>query len=89
LVEFVAGGRAGEPVASACARVMGIGVVHTDPEHPRVRGRYDSDSVHMVWPDFPRDFVMPEVRARWLEYMGEGVDNHRETWRPQAVSFER
>jgi hypothetical protein len=43
----------------------------------------------MVWPDFPRDFVMPEVRARWLEYMGEGVDNHRETWRPQAVSFER
>jgi general stress protein 26 len=77
------------------ATIMGSAIVHTDPEHPRAKRHYEvpvgadgpSSYAKFFWPDFPRDFVMIEVRPRWLEYMGPGVGNNRENWRPQAVEF--
>lgn len=70
------------------ATIMGTATVHTDAEHPGARRHYDAGYAQFFWPDFPRDFVMIEVRASWLEFMGPGVPNHREHWRPQAVVFE-
>ena len=70
------------------ATVMGVATVHTDPNHPGAKRHYDDGYVKYFWPDFPRDFVMIEVRARWLEYMGPGIRPRREQWRPQAVIFE-
>jgi general stress protein 26 len=70
------------------ATVMGVAVVHTDPEHAGAKRHYDADYARFFWPDFPRDFVMLEIRPRWLEYMGPGIPNDRRSWRPQAVTFE-
>jgi general stress protein 26 len=70
------------------ATVMGIATIHTDPEHPGAKRHYESGYAPFFWPDFPDDFVMIEVRARWLEFMGPGVSNDSDRWRPQAVTFE-
>lgn len=69
------------------ASIVGTAVVHTDPEHPGARQRYKSEDVKSYWPDFPRDFVMLEIRPRWLEFIGPGIANDERTWRPQAVVF--
>lgn len=69
------------------ASIMGTAVVHTDPNHPGAKRHYDEDYAKFFWPEFPRGFVMIEVRPRWLEYMGPGVPNDRQTWRPQSVVF--
>ena len=70
------------------ATVMGVATVHTDPQHPGARRHYDEDYARFFWPDFPRDFVMLEIRPRWLEYVGPGIANDARSWRPQAVTFE-
>jgi general stress protein 26 len=71
------------------ATVMGRAIVHTDPGNARAKRHYDADYAKFFWPAFPADFVMIEVQPDWLEYMGPGVPNHREHWRPQAVVFGR
>lgn len=70
------------------ATVMGIATVHTDPENAGAKRHYDAEFARFFWPDFPRDFVMLEIRPRWLEYIGPGVTNDETTWRPQSVTFE-
>jgi general stress protein 26 len=70
------------------ASIMGTAIVHTDPSHPGAKRHYNAEYVRFFWPDFPRDFVMLEIRPRWLEYLGPGIANDPTTWRPQAVLFE-
>lgn len=70
------------------ASVMGTAIVHTDPEHSGAKRHYDRAAAAIYWPEFPAGFVMLEVRPVWLEYIGPGVSNDAETWRPQAVTFE-
>ena len=67
---------------------MGRATVHRDPRNPRLQSFLDSATVHFFWPAFPRDFVMLEVTPDWLEFIGPGVWNDPNTWRPQAVVFE-
>ncbi|HVL70029.1 MAG TPA: pyridoxamine 5'-phosphate oxidase family protein [Vicinamibacterales bacterium] len=70
------------------ASIMGTATVHTDPDHPAAKRHYDDELVKFFWPDFPRDFVMIEVRPRWLEFIGPAAENDDRTWRPQAVVFD-
>ena len=70
------------------ATIMGTAVVHTDPSHPGAMRHYEREDVKFFWPDFPRDFVMLEIRPRWLEFIGPGAADDDYTWRPQAVVFE-
>ena len=70
------------------ATVMGRATVHRDPTNPRVRPFLDSGTVRFFWPGFPQDFVMIEVVPEWLEFIGPGLWNDPNTWRPQAVVFE-
>ncbi len=69
------------------ATVMGTATIHTDPEHPQAKEFYKDGYAEFFWPDFPRDFVMIEVRPLWLEYLGPRFPGHAETWRPQGVVF--
>ena len=69
------------------ATIMGTAIVHTDPENPGAKRHYNPEYVRFFWPNFPADFVMIEVKARWLEYLGPGIPNHEQNWRPQAVTF--
>jgi general stress protein 26 len=70
------------------ASIMGTAVVHTDPAHPGAKRRYEGEDVKAYWPDFPRDFVMLEIRPQWLEFIGPTIANDERTWRPQAVVFD-
>lgn len=69
------------------ATIMGTAVIHTDAENPEAKAFYKDGYAEFFWPDFPKDFVMIEVKPRWLEYLGPTVAAHPETWRPQAVVF--
>lgn len=69
------------------ASIMGTAIVHTDAGHPDAKRRYEGEDIKSYWPEFPRDFVMLEVRPQWLEFIGPGVPNDEHTWRPQAVVF--
>lgn len=71
------------------ATLMGTAIVHTDPATPGAKRHYDEEYAKFFWPAFPEDFVMIEVRPDWLEYMGPGVPNDRNTWRPRAVVFDK
>ena len=77
-----------EDQRAAYATVMGRATVHRDPKDPRLQPFLDSATVKFFWPAFPRDFVMIEVTPDWLEFIGPGVWNDPDTWRPQAVVFE-
>jgi general stress protein 26 len=70
------------------ATIMGRATVHRDPKNPRLQSFLDSATVKFFWPEFPRDFVMIEVTPEWLEFIGPGLWNDPNTWRPQAVVFE-
>lgn len=68
--------------------IMGTGVVHTDPSEPAVQPFLRLEGYkEFFWPQFPEGFVMIEVRPRWIEFMGPGIRNHQEHWRPQSVVF--
>ena len=77
-----------EDQRAAYATIMGRATVHWDPKNPRLQPFLDSATVKFFWPAFPRDFVMIEVTPDWLEFIGPGVWNDPDTWRPQAVVFE-
>jgi general stress protein 26 len=74
--------------ASSYASIVGTALIHTDPGHPGAKRHYEGQDVRFYWPDFPRDFVMLEIRPQWLEFIGPGVSNDEQTWRPQAVIFD-
>ena len=71
------------------ATIMGTATIHRDPNHPQARKFYEGGYKDFFWPDFPKDFVMIEVRPFWLEYLGPAIAAHADTWRPQAVVFAR
>ena len=77
-----------EDQRAAYATIMGRATVHRDPKNPRLQSFLDSATVRFFWPAFPRDFVMIEVTPDWLEFIGPGLWNDPDTWRPQAVVFE-
>ena len=77
-----------EDQRAAYATIMGRATVHRNPKDPRLQPFLDSATVHFFWPAFPRDFVMLEVTPDWLEFIGPGIWNDPNTWRPQAVVFE-
>ena len=77
-----------EDQRAAYATIMGRATVHRDPKNPRLQPFLDSATVKFFWPAFPRDFVMIEVTPDWLEFIGPGIWNDPNTWRPQAVVFE-
>jgi general stress protein 26 len=68
--------------------IMGTALVHTDADHPEAKRRYQGEDIEAYWPDFPRDFVMLEIRPLWLEFIGPDLANDPTTWRPQAVVFD-
>ena len=68
--------------------IMGRATVHRDPKNPRLQSFLDPATVKFFWPAFPQDFVMIEVVPDWLEFIGPGLWNDPETWRPQAVVFD-
>jgi hypothetical protein len=68
---------------------MGRATVHRDPKNPRLQSFVDPAPVAFFWPAFPKDFVMIEVVPDWLEFIGPGLWNDPNTWRPQAVVFEK
>ena len=69
------------------ATIMGIATIHRDPDNPQAKAFYEKGYKEFFWPDFPRDFVMIEVKPVWLEYLGPEIAAHPDTWRPQAVVF--
>jgi general stress protein 26 len=77
-----------EDQRAAYATIMGRATVHRDPKDPRLQSFLDSATVKFFWPAFPRDFVVIEVTPEWLEFIGPGLWNDPNTWRPQAVVFE-
>lgn len=68
--------------------IMGTAVVHTDPSNDKVKPFLALEGYkEFFWPNFPDGFVMIEVQPRWIEFMGPGIKNHPQHWRPQAVAF--
>ena len=78
--------KAGVSVAALCD-VDFRNARRTVARNPDAKRFYEDGYKEFFWPDFPRDFVMIEVKPRWLEYLGPEIHAHGETWRPQAVVF--
>ncbi len=74
-----------EDERTSYATVMGHAIIHRDPQLPRLQEFLDSATIRFFWPDYPRDFVMLEITPDWLEFMGPGLWNDPNNWRPRAV----
>lgn len=74
-----------EDARTSYATLMGRATIHRDPQHPRLQEFLDSATIRFFWPDYPQDFVMLEITPDWLEFIGPGVWNDPDNWRPQAV----
>ena len=70
------------------ATIMGRATIHRDPKNPRLQSFLDPATVKFFWPAYPNDFIMIEVVPDWLEFIGPGLWNDPDNWRPQAVVFE-
>ncbi len=70
------------------ATIMGRATIHRDPQLPRLQEFMDSATIQFFWPKYPQDFIMLEITPEWLEFMGPGLWNDPDNWRPQAVIFE-
>ena len=77
-----------EDQRAAYTTIMGRATVHRDPKNPRLQSFLDPATIAFFWPAFPNDFVMLEVTPDWLEFIGPGLWNDPNSWRPQAVVFE-
>ncbi len=69
------------------ATLMGRATVHRDPSVPRLQGFLDEGTKQFFWPAFPDDFIIIEIVPLWVEFIGPGLWNDPNTWRPQAVVF--
>lgn len=73
--------------------VMGVATIHSKPDHPAIKSILARKSLEgyaeFFWPEYPNDFVMIEIRPKLIEFMGPGIPNHPEHWRPQAVEFDK
>ncbi len=68
--------------------IMGTATVHTDPTNHGVKAFLALEGYkEFFWPKFPEGFVMLEIQPVWIEFMGPGVKNHPQNWRPQAIEF--
>lgn len=67
--------------------IMGVAVVHTDPAVVATKPFYDDGHASFFWPKFPHDFVVLEIQPHWIEFMGPGIPNHAEHWRPQGLDL--
>ncbi len=74
-----------EDERTSYATIMGRATIHRDPQHPRLQEFLDSATIRFFWPEYPRDFVMLEIAPEWIEYIGPGLWNDPNNWRPQAV----
>jgi general stress protein 26 len=70
------------------ATIMGRATIHRDPQLPRLQEFLDSATVQFFWPDYPNDFIILEITPEWLEFIGPGIWNDPDNWRPQAVIFD-
>jgi general stress protein 26 len=76
-----------EDSRTSYATIMGRATIHRDPQHPRLQEFLDSATIRFFWPKYPEDFIALEITPDWLEFIGPGLWNDPETWRPQAVVF--
>lgn len=68
--------------------ISGTAILHRDPDDPKVRAFLDDEETKSYfWPEFPAEFVVVEVRPRWLEFMSLELPPEMKTWQPQAVVF--
>lgn len=47
----------------------------------------DADLMSTLFPDYPSDYTLIEIRPIWLEVLTAEVEASTATWRPQAVVF--
>jgi len=74
---------------SAYVTVMGTAVLHDDMESIEATSWYPENQLRTFWPDFPKDYLLIEVKPIWFEVLGHGIEANEETWRPQAVVIEK
>lgn len=71
----------------AYVSVMGEAILHRDVATFEARSPIRGEWLHQLWPDYPEDFLLIEVRPAWLEVLGHGIEASVDAWRPQAVVF--
>lgn len=68
--------------------VMGTARIHRDDVDLFDRHNpIDADLMTTLFPDFPSDYRLIEIRPVWLEVLTAEVEASTATWRPQAVMF--
>jgi general stress protein 26 len=73
---------------SSYATVMGTATLHDDLATKEAKKWRQPKRRELLWPDYPTDYLLIRIEPRWIEVLGEGIDPHPETWRPQAVVFD-
>ncbi len=76
-----------DDVAGTYLSVMGRATVHRDRATVLREAWMPEAARRELYPDFPDDCVLLEVRPDWLEVIAPGADPDDATWRPRALTF--
>ena len=69
------------------ASFMGLARVYTDNETIRARG--PGPKYRSLWPKYPDDMTLIELKPQRLEVMGKGIVPSEDIWQPQGVMLGR
>ena len=74
---------------SSYVSVMGRATLHDDLQTKEKENFFEEVALKRLWPKYPEGYLLIKVTPIWIEVMGHGIEGHPETWRPQAVVFEK
>jgi general stress protein 26 len=69
--------------------VMGTAVLHEDDATKAAMSWRAEAARSALWPDFPDDYLLIEIKPAWIEVIGAGVAAHIADWRPQAIVIDK
>ena len=69
--------------------VMGEALLHEDQATKTAMSWREDAARSALWPDFPEDYLLIEVKPEWMEVIGAGVAAHTIDWRPQAIVIDK
>jgi len=69
--------------------VMGEALLHEDRATKTSMSWREEAVRSVLWPDFPEDYLLIEIKPNWVEVIGAGVAAHTVDWRPQAIVIDK
>ncbi|CAA0119879.1 Uncharacterised protein [BD1-7 clade bacterium] len=68
--------------------IMGLARLHSSPKVAREHDFFPRALRDKLWPGFPNEYQLFEIKPVWIEALGRGIKPDRYTWKPQSLCID-